>query len=180
MNSDQAHEQAPLSSGNGEPESAGNDSKPVAPVQAASDNPSWSKKTVLLVDTDSHSRESRAKAMQTLGATVHCAATPGAARLRFGTGTYDLVLIDLGPDLDGAQLLADEIRAKKPRQLLAFLVGRPLFVAKSLKGKRSQSPQALPPSTPVPMQRTNRPAVNGMDFGQKIRDAEAEQLPDRT
>ncbi len=109
-------------------ESDGNGSAPpLAQLQ-------WSRKTVLLVDVHSRTRESRSKIMRTLGVTVHCASSAGSARSRLEAGTYNLVLIDLGTDRAGAESLVQEIKLKNPRQLIAFLVGSPLFVATSRAG----------------------------------------------
>jgi CheY-like chemotaxis protein len=149
--------------------------------KAASDNSSWGKKLVLLVDADTHSRESRAKVMRTLGVTVHCASGARGARSRLESGSYDLVLVDLGDDVDAAEQLVQEIRSRKPRQLVAFLVGSPLFVATSLKDNRKRPPQVSPRSpTVVPAQKAITPAARVLDFGRKVRDAEAEQLLDDT
>lgn len=134
---------------------------------------SWSKKTVLLVDVNSRTRESRSKIMRTLGVTVHCAASAGVARVRLESGVYNLILVDLGADSEGAELLVREIKRKNPRQLVAFLVGRPLFVATSLNHKREQRPRVLAPVRPIAVA---NPPANKFDFGQKIKDAEAEQI----
>jgi len=133
------------------------------------------KKTVLLIDVDSTSRESRSKIMRGLGVTVHCAATVTGARQKLEAGSYNLVLVDLGSDVEGAKSFVAEIRAKNSRQLVAFLVGSPLFVAKSLDGKAVAGPNILPLRT-EPVQKTVAPAPVGFNFGQKIKDAEAEQI----
>jgi CheY-like chemotaxis protein len=131
----------------------------------------------LLVDSNARSRESRAKVMRTLGTIVHCASNARAAHSRFEAGPYNLVLVDLGADIEGAEQLAQGIRSKKPGQLVGFLVGSPLFVAKSLKQKANRPPQ-VPAVSAVPIQKTTMPARMVVDFGQKIRDAEAEQVLD--
>jgi hypothetical protein len=59
------------------------------------------KKTVLLIDVDSTTRESRSKIMRTLGVTVHCAATVAGARQKLESGSYNLVLVNLGSDVCG-------------------------------------------------------------------------------
>jgi len=140
--------------------------------KAAFRKPTWENKLVLLVDTNSRTRESRAKIMRALGVTVHCAASAGTAHSRLATAKYNLVLVDLGRDLDGAELLAKEIKDKNPRQRVAFLVGRPLYVATSLK--RDGLSRQHPPVESI-QQKTKSSTVTGSDFGQKIRDAEAEQ-----
>ena len=159
--------------------------KPAAPAttiasNAASDQARWGKKVVLLVDSDAQTRESRAKMMRSLGATVHAAASAPEARTRFETGPYNLVLIDLGTDIAGAEQLAQEIKAAKPRQLVAFLVGRPLLVATSLKQQKTSPPAraASRPTPPPAVQKAAAPLAGAVDFGQRIRDAEAQQALD--
>ena len=133
------------------------------------------KKVVLLVDVDPETRESRAKIMRTLGVTVHCASSARGARSKMDSGAYNLILVDLGTDSEAAETLVQEIRLKHPRQLVAFLVGSPLFVAKSLRKNdvsRSRVPQPIVPST-VSKVITHDKAFN---FGQKIRDAQGEEV----
>lgn len=136
---------------------------------------SWQNKTVLLIDINPQTRDSRAKVMRTMGVVVDCAASAEAAHTRLATGKYNMVLVDLGRDVEGAELLAQEIKSRIPRQLVAFLVGRPLLVATSLKrdgtGRERSSVQAVTGAVLKP----NAPAGAPMDFGQKIRAAEAEQ-----
>lgn len=130
------------------------------------------KKTVLLIDVDSTTRESRSKVMRTLGVTVHCAATVAGARQKLESGSYNLILLDLGSDVEGAKSFAEEVRAKNSRQLVAFLVGTPLFVATSLDGKVATKPTPIAPRA----ERAPKPAVPAaFDFAQKIRDAESEK-----
>ncbi len=134
-----------------------------------------SKKVVLLVDVNARTRDSRAKVMRTLGVTVHCASSAGAARSKMDSGAYNLILVDLGADHDAAEALVAEIRLKDPRQLVAFLVGSPLFVAKSLGNTGVSRSRVAPsivaaPALKAPM--NDKP----FDFGQKIKDAEAEEV----
>lgn len=129
------------------------------------------KKTVLLIDVDSVTREARSRVMRTLGVTVHCVASVNAARQKLESGSYNLVLVDLGSDVEGAKSLAQEIRARNARQLVAFLVGSPLFVATSLDGK-TDSPLRERASRTEPEKKADAPAPSVFDFGQKIRDAE--------
>lgn len=134
---------------------------------------SWSKKTVLLVDVNPRTRESRTKIMRSLGVTVHCVSSPGGARTRMESGTYNLILVDLGRDRAAAESLVQEIKLKNPRQLVAFLVGSPLFVATSLSADGERRPRVVPPLRPIPIVST---PVNRFDFGQKIKDAEAKEI----
>lgn len=133
------------------------------------------KKVVLLVDVNPERRESRAKVMRTLGVTVHCASSARGARSRMDSGAYNLILVDLGADSDAAEALVQEIRLKHPGQLVAFLVGSPLFVAKSLRNKGVSRPRVAQPTvaSQVSAAITNDKAF---DFGQKIKEAEAEEV----
>lgn len=124
------------------------------------------KKSVLLVDTNAHSRELRAKTLRTFGVAVHCSGTGDAAREELDAGSYDLILIDPGADVNAAESLAAAIRLKNPRQLIGFLVGSPLFVAPSLRGGASAST----PAAELPMAVREQASV--FDFGSKVRDAE--------
>jgi CheY-like chemotaxis protein len=136
---------------------------------------SWMKKTVLLVDVDPHTRDSRAKMMRMLGVTVHCASSARAARSKLESRAYNLVLVDLGRDNEDAESLAREIRLKNPRQLVAFLVGSPLFVATSLNGKDTRPAQAMP-YRPTALAQKAALAESSFDFGQKIKDAEGKEV----
>lgn len=127
-------------------------------------------KTILLVDSNLRSRESRAKVMRNKGVMVDCVASADAARVRLTVEKYNLILVDLGRDVDGAEALVQEIRTKNSRQLVGFLVGSPLFVASSLSGSNSRPRRT---TAPAPAAKPSTPAVPGIDFGQKIRDAEA-------
>jgi CheY-like chemotaxis protein len=183
MSDDQGHGDWQLSIGTepGPNEAEAKAAKSVTAVDPAATpgTASGSKKTVLLVDINSRTRDSRAKIMRTLGAVVHCVSSADAAISTFVPGSYNLVLIDLGRDVAGAEHLADEFRARNPRQLVAFLIGSPLFVATSLRGKTARPARVSPPQTAPPLQPTTPPVlgrVAGFDFGQKIRDAEAEKL----
>ena len=140
----------------------------------SSDGISMLKKVVLLVDVNAHRRESRAKIMRSMGVTVHCASSVRGAWSKMDSGAYNLILVDLGADSERAELLVQEIRLKDPRQLVAFLVGSPLFVAKSLRPKGA-SPlrvsQSIAPSAVLKAKANEKP----FDFGQKIKDAEAQE-----
>jgi CheY-like chemotaxis protein len=133
------------------------------------------KKVVLLIDVNSETRESRAKVMRTLGVTVHSASSARTARSKLGSGAYDLVLVDLGADNEGAEALVQEIRQGKPRQLVAFLVGSPLFVSSSLTGKRSPKLRTIRVTPPAVVPKTIASGKR-FDFGQKVKDAEAEEV----
>ncbi len=129
------------------------------------------KKVVLLVDSNSRTRESRAKLFRTLGVTVHSAASAATARTRLASSKFDLILVDLGRDIDDAESLVAEIRQKNRKQRVAFLVGRPLYVASSLRRKEAVAvaPAALLP-TKASLAEANASALS--DFGKKVKEAE--------
>jgi CheY-like chemotaxis protein len=131
------------------------------------------KKSVLLVDVDSATRDTRSKVMRMLGVTVHCAATVATAWQKLEAGSYNLVLVDIGSDVERARAFVEEVRARNPRQLVAFLVGSPLFVAASLDGSHAVPLKLVPPRT-RPVQNADSPAPLS-SLGQKIREAEAKQ-----
>jgi CheY-like chemotaxis protein len=141
----------------------------------AVDRYSLLKKTVLLVDINPRTRESRAKVMRSLGVTVLSTSSARGARMKLDSGEYDLVLVDLGADHDGAEGLVREIKLNNPRQLVAFLVGSPLFVTTSLSGKGERRPRVLSPLRPIPVP-TPKAAAKNFDFAQKVKDAEAEDV----
>jgi CheY-like chemotaxis protein len=152
---------------------------PIGPA-ASTGSGEWRKKTVLLVDSNLRSRESRAKVMRTLGVHVDCAASASAARVRLAAEKYNLILVDLGRDVDSAESLVHEIRARNSRQLVQFLVGSPLFVAATPNGHSSRPRRAPAPVPATSGQQSGTPAVAGIDFGQKVRDAEAEEIANET
>ena len=142
---------------------------PAATAAAAEPGPRAGKQ-VLLVDCDFQRRESRAKVLRSFGVEVHCAASASAARMLLQGSTYDLVLLDPERDHAGAEYLARQIRSVNPRQVIGFLVGSPLFVTKSLGSNGVPLTGGKAPASTA----AARGTAKHMDFGQKIRDAEAE------
>ena len=132
------------------------------------------KKLVLLMDVDSETRESRAKAMRNLGVTVHCASTARGARVKLEANAYDLILVDFGADSESADAWVRQIRENNPRQLVAFLVGSPMFVATSRDGKLARSASARKATRPGTVPKATSPR-RAFDFGQQIKDAEANE-----
>jgi CheY-like chemotaxis protein len=87
------------------------------------------KKRVLLVDTSSHLRDLRAETMRKLGIDVDCAANISEARCWWRADLYNLVLINMGNDPRQRDRFCDDIRGAKPPQQVAFLVGKPEYLA---------------------------------------------------
>lgn len=125
------------------------------------------KKSVLLVDVHIGTRESRAANLRKLGATVDCAPNAAAGLEQFRTGSYRLVLIDLGHDRGAAEQLASDIRLKHPGQEIGFMVEGPALISKTLGPAR---PTAIPAVAPAYV-----PAVADAKesaFGRAVKDAE--------
>jgi CheY-like chemotaxis protein len=91
--------------------------------------PVAAKKRVLLVNTDAPHRDLRAKIMRKLGVEVDCAADITEARSLWQADSYRLVLVDVRNDSTNVQEFCDEVRSAKPPQTVAFLVGKPDYLA---------------------------------------------------
>jgi CheY-like chemotaxis protein len=89
------------------------------------------RKRVLLVDASPAKRELRAEAMRKLGMDVDCAGDISEARSWWRADMYTLVLINVENDLVHRDRFCDDIRAATPPQKLAFLVGKPDYLAES-------------------------------------------------
>jgi CheY-like chemotaxis protein len=87
------------------------------------------KKRVLLVDTSPRKRDLRAEIMRKLGMDVDCAADISEARCRWRPDLYDLVLISAGDDLALGSRFCEHVRSATPPQQLAYLVGKPEYLA---------------------------------------------------
>ena len=93
--------------------------------------PLAAKKRVLLINTQATLRDLRAKIIRKLGAEVDCAADISEARSLWQADSYSLVLLDVRNDAANVQEFCDEIRTAKPPQTVAFLVGKPDYLAVS-------------------------------------------------
>ena len=89
------------------------------------------RKRVLLVDASPPKRELRAEAMRKLGMEVDCACDISEARSWWRAGFYTLVLINLENDLSDWNEFCEDIRGATPSQKVAFLVGKPAYLAQS-------------------------------------------------
>lgn len=87
------------------------------------------KKRVLLVDTSTAKRELRAEVMRKMGMDVDCAADIAEARSWWRADLYDLVLINVDKGAGHRDKFCDDIRSATPSQHLAFLVGKPEYLA---------------------------------------------------
>ncbi len=170
MNSGQG--QASVGAGTPEPVDPAVPVPTTASVAPSADKVRWKDKTVLLVDSNRLSRDSRAKIMRAMGVRVECAPTAEAAREHLKSGTYNLILVDPGSDITATESLVKDIKAANSRQLVGFLIGRPLFVATSLKSKPRPVRE---PAITIPAIAAAPPISPADDFGRRVRDAEAEQ-----
>jgi len=89
------------------------------------------KNRVLLVDTSAHKRSVRAEVMRKLGMDVDCAADIGEARSWWRADLYDLVLINMEKGEGHRDQFCEDVRSASPLQRLAFLVGKPEYLANS-------------------------------------------------
>jgi CheY-like chemotaxis protein len=87
------------------------------------------KKRVLLVDTSAGKRELRAEAMRRLGMDVDCACDISEARSWWRADLYNLVLINMKNEMGRRDKFCDDVRGATPPQELAFLVGKPEYLA---------------------------------------------------
>jgi CheY-like chemotaxis protein len=87
------------------------------------------KKRVLLVDSSHTQRDLRADSMRKLGIDVDCAADISEARFWWRAELYNLVLIDVENRLGHRDKFCEDVRSATPSQQLAFLVGKPAYLA---------------------------------------------------
>ena len=87
-----------------------------------------SKLTVLLVDANSERRALRRKILALHGVEVVGASDLTEATSVWHRDRYDMVLIDIRRDYRGSVAWRDEIKKEAPKQVVAFLVGRPRYV----------------------------------------------------
>jgi CheY-like chemotaxis protein len=97
------------------------------------------KKRILLVDASTTKRELRAETMRKLGMDVDCAADISEARSWWRADLYNLVLMNVENDLGHRDKFCEDIRSATPPQQLAFLVGKPDYLADSPNADRAPS-----------------------------------------
>jgi len=96
-------------------------------------------KKILLVVTNRSRRNLRATVFRNLGIDVVCAAHIGDARELWHPKAYDLVLFDVGSNLDGSVVLCADMKAEFPAQRIAWLVGQPEFLSFQPRGSAEDS-----------------------------------------
>jgi len=87
------------------------------------------KKKVLLVDMSPAKRDLRAETMRKLGMDVDIAVDISEARSWWRADLYNLVLINMESELGDRDKFCEDIRGATPPQQLAFLVGKPEYLA---------------------------------------------------
>jgi hypothetical protein len=89
---------------------------------------------VLPIDTSHEKRDLRAEAMRKVGMDVDSAADIAEARIWWRPALYDLVLINIENGRGHRNKFCDDLRSATPPQRMAFLVGRPKYLADSPNG----------------------------------------------
>ncbi len=115
-------------------------SAPRLPLPLAAPIPvTLKKKRVLLIDQSTSKRELRAEVMRKLGMEVDCAADIGEARSWWRADLYNLVLLNVQNGNGQRDEFCGDIRRAVPPQQLAFLVGKPDYLADSPKADEPES-----------------------------------------
>ena len=89
------------------------------------------KKRVLLVDGSHAKRDLRCEVMRKMGIEVDCAADIGEARSWWRADLYDLVLVNMEKGPGHRDQFCEDVRGATPPQRLAFLVGKPEYLAEA-------------------------------------------------
>jgi CheY-like chemotaxis protein len=100
------------------------------------------KKRVLLVDTSPTKRYLRAEVMRKLGMEVDCAADISEARSWWRADLYNLVLLNVENKLGQRDKFCEDLRRATPPQQLAFLVGKPEYLADAPNAEQASSGQS--------------------------------------
>ena len=98
-------------------------------VERAPGHVSPHKISVLLVDRNSERRALRTKVLALRGVEVVGATDVIEATSMWQPDRYDLILVDIRMDHRTCIAWRDEIKKQKPKQIIAFLVGRPNYIA---------------------------------------------------
>lgn len=103
------------------------------------------KKRLLLVDTSRAQRDMRVDTMRRLGIEVDSAADISEARCWWRPDLYDLVLFHVEDELPQMYRFWDDIRTATPSQRVAFLIGKPEYLAASPNDNGSGLENAVAP-----------------------------------
>jgi CheY-like chemotaxis protein len=130
----------------------------IAPLLPAPMPGELKKKRILLVDASRTKRDMRAEVMRKLGIEVDCAADIPEARSWWRADLYDLVLINVENGSGHRDRFCEDIRGATPRQQLAFLVGKPEYLAASPSlDEESATEQSQQPAVPMANARVTLP-----------------------
>jgi CheY-like chemotaxis protein len=110
------------------------------------------KKRILLVDGSSTKRDLRAESMRKLGIDVDCASDIVEARSWWRADLYNLVLINVANGSGHRDKFCEDMRSATPPQHLAFLVGKPAYLADSPSAEEAS--EAQPESDVIPQKET--------------------------
>jgi len=124
------------------------------------------KKRVLLVDASSATRDLRAETMRKLGMDVDCAADILEARSWWRADLYNLVLINVENGSGHRDKFCEDIRNARPPQQLAFLVGKPGYLADAPNAEEAHSDQL---ESDPPLQKQTSATADGVSGGRDQR-----------
>jgi CheY-like chemotaxis protein len=85
-------------------------------------------KSILLMDENAERRALRTKVLTLHGVEVVAASDLSEAASVWHRDRYDLILLDLRMDQHACMAWRDEIKKESPRQIVAFLVGKPNYI----------------------------------------------------
>jgi CheY-like chemotaxis protein len=100
------------------------------------------KKRILLVDGSSTKRDLRAESMRKLGIDVDCASDIIEARSWWRADLYNLVLINVQNGSGHRDKFCEDMRSANPPQHLAFLVGKPAYLADAPNAEEASAGQS--------------------------------------
>ncbi len=107
-------------------------------------------KSILLLDANDQSRDSRAKALRDRGLDVDCAATAEQARALWTPGSHELVLIEFRNASPAVHEFYDEVRLQRKRQKFGFYVNQAPHLTRSYRQCESTPAQIEAPVTGTP------------------------------
>lgn len=104
---------------------------------------------VLLLGASAAQQNVRAEALRRFGVEVDCVRGAVDGRSLWQAGSYNLVLIDAGNQTASAVEFGQYVKHSDPSQLMAFLVGRPEYLA-SAPNPEAACPAPVESSRPTP------------------------------
>lgn len=127
------------------------------------------KKRILLVDRSSTKRDLRAETMRKLGIDVDCACDIVEARSWWRADLYNLVLINVENGSGHRDKFCEDMRSAKPPQHLAFLVGKPEYLADAPNAEEASAGQresdVMLPKEPITARSEDTPGGQPQRWG---------------